>query len=274
MYLPRDCPFGRFYVDVRRASDLLGRKSEEDRKAFEASIQDPGAKRAMAALREIGIDPLSDLLEFAACAISQDVGVMAISFDPSKLKGEPLTLMEDVAKKMGVPSKRASAGGVDYLRIDQAAMAPVAPGVLTITPQPELLAQVREAAGKEGFAIAAGKVAYLDQTAKGQEYQLAVTEQGEQLLLDGRVTPPGPMQKQIVKSPKMALAQIGQLLKVVEMKLAKTPLAALAPRLKELQLATDGGSITAKLELKKADLPGLMKLVATVKPAEMAPLFQ
>jgi hypothetical protein len=272
-YLPKECPEGRAYVDVR---ELLGGDGGAMgalvEKVLLSDVKDKTkAEAVLKTLRDGGLDPTTTVQDIAACVTTAGAPIVAFGIDATKAKDPLATLVAALEAGEG-PGKAQllEKGGLKYAKNARGeVLGMVAPNVLVLAKN---LDRLKEAAktpgGADGFADATSHALWMRMTGDDKA-DVTVTPRGAEYEILALFTPPGAMAAQLEKDPAPVVAGMEQEKARRAKSLEGSPLKVLAPVVQGATIAAEGGRLKITAKVAKATLADALKTLAETPPEQI-----
>jgi hypothetical protein len=272
--LPADCAAGRVYANIGKiATPELQATLESMRTKMMAQITGkPGADaEKIKKLEQLGKDAnlQGAAQEIGVCIIGGNDGMIAVSFDSSKMKG---SLADNMSKMIeaatGTAPTKTEDAGVTYLALDNKGVLAFTGSLMMFGKSVESVkAAVAAKAGGAGFSGTDGNVVWAKLDKQG--VSATITEAGSDYKIHVSAPPPTKELKDAAKKdPKEAL-------KLAEAMLEK--LAAGAEKMipgggdlvKKVKVSMDGENMVAELLLPKAAIIDMINKLASMDLSKM-----
>lgn len=272
-YLPKECPEGRAYVDVR---ELLGGDGGAMgalvEKGLLSDVKDKTkAEAVLKTLRDGGLDPATTVQEIAACVTTAGAPVVAFGIDASKAKDPLATLVAALEAGEG-PGKAQllEDGGLKYAKNPRGeVLGMVAPNVLVLAKN---LDRLKEAAktpgGAAGFTDATSHALWMRMTGKDKA-DITVTSRGAEYDVVALFTPSGPAGAQLEKDPAPIVAAMDAEKTRRAKALEGSPLKVLAPVVQGATIGSEAGRLKVTAKVAKATLVETVKTLAETPPEQI-----
>lgn len=274
-YMPKTCDKARGYLNVERVIGAMGEAGQKLQETALARMTSSGkpesekAKKALAVFQEGGIDVTKGAREVAACFNSGKKTVVVVYVDMSKAKGVPAdTFAKAFEAAEGKAPKREKIDGIDYMQLGDGSIGFIAPNVIALGENAEMIKPIAKGGdGAADFADAPKYVAWVKagSTAK-DKVDITIEQSGADFVVNALLPPFGaPTAEAAVKKAETDLAQMMP-------KLEQSPFKAGLPALKNLKLAAQGESVSAKTTFPLSMVAELTQ--AAVEMGNMKDLFK
>lgn len=277
-YMPKDCPKGRFYINVKGlladAGDNLAKLQENLSKL----AGDEKLQKTLSTLKEGGFEPLTGIQEVAVCADEKDEPLIAFGLDLSQVK-EPLALISKAIEESGKPKptqvEQDGLAILENLMEKEGAVAVVAPNIMVAAKdKAKLMAVAKGGDGAEGFGDAAKQLVYFSgQPDPDTKLNLTIADQAPNLAYNFVAELSGEAAKMIEK-PDEAQKQWEKQLADTAKELEESPFKAAAEHLKAVKIKIEDKKIIVAGTMPKSLLGDLIKSGAEAKPEDMQKLMK
>lgn len=274
-YMPKTCDKARAYLNVERVIGAMGAAGQKLQETALAKMTSSGkpesekAKKALAVFADGGIDVTKGAREVALCANPGKKTIAVVYVDMSKAKGSPAdTFAKAFEAAEGKAPKRESIDGVDYVHMGDGTIGFIAPNVIALGENADTIKPIAKGGdGAAEFADAPKYVAWVKagKTPK-EKIDVTIEQSGTDFVVNALVPPFGaPTAEAAVKKAETELA-------ATLPKIEATPFKAAIPALKNLKLAVEGESVSAKTTFPQSMVAELTQ--AVVEMGNMKDLFK
>ncbi|MFO0612883.1 MAG: hypothetical protein U0414_09860 [Polyangiaceae bacterium] len=271
--LPSDCASGRIYANIGKiATPELQATLESMRTKMMAQITGKAGAdtEKLKKLEQLGKDAnlQGAAQEIGVCIIGGNDGMIAVSFDSSKMKG---SLADNMAKMIeaatGTAPTKSEDGGVTYLTLDKGVLAFSGSLMMFGKSVESVKAAITAKAGGAGFGGADGNVIWVKMDK--QSINATVTEAGSDYKIRLSVPPPTKeLQEAVKKDPKEAVKQAeAQLEKLAAA--AEKMIPGAGDLVKKIKVSMDGANFVAELLLPKSAIIDLINKVGSMDLSKM-----
>lgn len=260
--LPADCSGGRIYANVAKiATPELEKVLDDMRNKMMGQL---GGKvgvdqEKLKKLEQLGKDANMEgsAQEIGVCIMGNKDGMIAVSFDSSKMKGSLADNMSKILEvAMGTAPTKSEEGGVTYLKLEKGVLAFT--GNLMVfgkTPE-EVKSALGAKAGGAGFGGADGNVVWVKMDK--QNVFATVTDAGADFNVKISMPPPSQEIKDaMAKDPKEAIKLTEDQLKKAGQAGEKV-IPGIGGLLSKIKVSVDGQNLVAELALPKSTITDLI----------------
>lgn len=253
-YLPKDCK-DRIFLNV---SGLVGPSAVDVRKALDRSFHGGSERdaadnrkmlRALAAMDQAGVEPVSNLNEVAVCVTSGHE-VVAIGFSTRSVIELPVLVQKLQQVTDDDPGTVTRSGDQSIFRSGHDVLIQPTATVAVIGREDEVTASIKAKAGASGFAQAKGQLVY----AKGREVDANVTENAGKIAMKLVFHMAGQSK---AKDSKALNKKITDEINSGADKLKGTSLEPLGASFKAAKVSVQNGEVTITGSIDRATLNGI-----------------
>jgi len=261
-HAPEICAGGRLFLDLPRAE-----KNEATRVAvgvlgarmLGGAYATTGTRRVFGALRDAlrdeGVDLARDTKELVVCFPGEHAGVIAVL--AGDFSGKDLfRAIERAGASLGEKTPPVDERhGVEFMRLGRVAIARVAPNVVAIGDDMDVLATLGAATDRSAsYLYAPGLVAAAQ---IGDDVAVRITDAGEDVALD------------ISLRTKKSGDELESRRAGVASRIEETPLHGLGPLAANAKITVAGGRARLELRGRSADVAGALQTAAELPPNEL-----